>query len=304
MQRTQGLVSVTIPFHNISRFLEETIESVLTQEYTHWELFLVDDGSTDGSAEIAKKYAAAHPAKIFYLEHPEHANLGVTRTRNLGAKMSRGEYLAFLDSDDFWLPHKLTDQIALMQSYPDVGMVCAPSEYWFDWDQQSSQRNYVPQIAPSGCVYSFPTLLVSTHPLGRWGAPCPSSLLIRRTLFDRVGGFVEDFNPQTRQLCEDTAFLSRIYLSDTKVIVSEKCSDRYRRHASSIWHRMHGTNQEEQELKFYFLWLRRYLHEIRCKDSRVWRATRRAGWMYWLPLPATMTHFLRRATAKWRRWTH
>ncbi len=306
MQAVQGLVSITIPFHNSRRFLRETIESVLAQSYPHWELLLVDDGSSDGSADLARHYAASYPGKITCLEHPGHANLGVTRTRNLGARMSHGEFLAFLDSDDLWLPHKLQDQVTLLQAHPDVGMVCAPSEYWFDWDQDIApgvkHANYVPEIAPSGCVYQAPTLLISTYPLGQWGAPCPSSLLIRRTAFDKVGGFVEEFNPKTRQLCEDTAFLTKIYLSDAHVMVSATCSDRYRRHPSSIWHRMQVTNQEELELKFYFQWLRRFLRERNCSNPVVWKAARRAGWMYWLPLPHSFTRFIRRMARKWRRW--
>src|ERR1700691_5509608 len=99
MDEVKGLVSVTIPFHNSEGFLCESIESVLAQTYVHWELFLVDDGSSDRSTRIANDYAARSPERVHYLQHPEHSNCGVTRTRNLGALHSRGEYLAFLDSD-------------------------------------------------------------------------------------------------------------------------------------------------------------------------------------------------------------
>ncbi len=305
MQAADGLVSVTIPIYNRSRFVGEAIESVFAQTYSHWQLLLVDDGSSDGSAELAREYAEQHPGKVVYLEHPGHANLGVTRTRNLGASMSQGEFLAFLDSDDVWLPHKLEDQVALMQQHPEVGMVGAPSEYWYDWDRSASAdtlpSNHVPELAPPDRVYGPPTLLISTQPLGEWGAPCPSSLLIRRSVFEKVGGFVEDFHPRTRQLCEDTAFLTRIYLSDARVLISRTCSDRYRCHPSSIWQRTRGTHQEELELKFYFQWLRRFLRASKCKDAAVWKAARRAGWMYWLPLPPSLTRLLRRVANRLRR---
>lgn len=300
----EGLVSVVIPFHDRRRFLREAIESVLVQTYPHWELVLVDDGSSDGSAEIARDYAQRFPAKIKCMEHAGHANLGVTRTRNLGASMSRGEYLAFLDSDDVWMPHKLEDQVELMRKHPEVGLVCAPSKYWFDWDQdvppESRLQNYIPALAPAGRAYKSPFLLIHTHPVGKWGAPCPSSFLIRRSIFEMVGGFVEEFNPNTWQLCEDSAFLAKIYLSSTRVMISETCSDYYRGHATSIWYRAKGQKKEELELKFYFQWLRRFLLERNCKEKAVWRATRRAGWMYWWPLPHHVTWTIRRIVNKWR----
>ena len=121
MNEVNGLVSIIIPFLNSERFLSETIESVLHQSYTQWELLLVDDGSTDSSTRIAKECAARLPEKIRYLEHAGHRNRGLTCSRNLGARNSCGEYLAFLDSDDVWLPHKLDAQVALMDSQLEAG---------------------------------------------------------------------------------------------------------------------------------------------------------------------------------------
>lgn len=304
MEVVDGLVSAVIPFHNSSRFLRETIESVLAQTYPHWELLLVDDGSSDGSADIARDYAARFPARIVCLEHPGHANCGVTRTRNLGARMSHGEFLAFLDSDDLWLPHKFSDQVGLMRTHPQVDLVYAPSVYWHEWNKdvpvEVRGQDYVPALAPAGSVYESPVLFNSSHPIGRWGAPCPSSFLLRRSLFDKVGGFIEEFNPKTFQLYEDSAFLTKIYLSDACVLISETCSDYYRCHNASIWHRTKGTKREELELKFYFQWLRRFLLESKCKDRTVWKAARRAGWLYWCPLPHHVTLFLRRVNNRWR----
>lgn len=304
MQVVEGLVSVIIPLHDRRRFVGEAIESVLAQTYPDWELLIVDDGSSDGSADIARGYSSWTPDKIRYVEHPGHVNFGVTRTRNVGAAASRGEFLAFLDSDDKWMPHKLADQIQLLQAHPEVGLVCAPSVYWRDWDHEAPEtahrENSFPEIAPSGQVYESPYLLIHTYPLGDWGAPCPSSLLMRRSAFEAVDGFVEEFNPTTFQLCEDTAFLSKIYLSSVRVMVSQSISDYYRRHDSSIWDRTMGNRREELELKFYFQWLRRFLVERECRDKTVWKAARRAGWIYWWPLPHQVTRLIRRLMNKWR----
>src|SRR5512135_1708649 len=129
MGEISELVSVIIPFYNCERFLREAIESVLAQSYKLWELLLVDDGSTDGGTEIAREIAALQPDKIFYLEHAGHANCGVTRTRNLGVGQSRGEFLAFLDGDDVWLPRKLEVQVHHLRENPDAGLIFGPSEY-------------------------------------------------------------------------------------------------------------------------------------------------------------------------------
>jgi glycosyltransferase involved in cell wall biosynthesis len=80
--------------------------------------FLVDDGSTDISTQIAQKYAAQFPGKVLYLEHSNHRNLGKGASRNLGLRQARGEYVAFLDADDVWLSEKLTDQIEIIVVHP------------------------------------------------------------------------------------------------------------------------------------------------------------------------------------------
>ena len=78
------LVSVVIIFLNAESFIEEAIESVLAQTYGRWELLIVDDGSTDGSKNIARDYAIKNSDKIIYLEHPEHQNKGMSASRNMG----------------------------------------------------------------------------------------------------------------------------------------------------------------------------------------------------------------------------
>ncbi len=295
MSTIGGLVSISIPFYNRELYLSEAVESVLAQTYARWELFLVDDGSTDRSTEIARSYAERFPEKIYYLQHPGHANCGVTRTRNLGASQSRGEYLAFLDSDDAFLPHKLEHQVAIMEAYPEAGLICGPSEYWYSWEGQGSSKNKdtIHPVAPAGKLYTPFSLLINSHPIGRYGAPCPSSFLLRRSSFDLVSGFVEAFNPDTCQLYEDTAFLTKLYLR-VPVYITDCCSDRYRCHPQSIWNRTRGTLGEERERAFYFRWLRGYLRDQAINDPSLWKAIRKEGWKYWLPLPARVTRVLRR----------
>src|SRR5258706_2880162 len=84
VQWTRSLVSVVVIFLNAERFISEAVESVVAQTYGNWELLLVDDGSNDGSTEIARSYAAKFPDKIRYLEHHGHENRGMSASRNLG----------------------------------------------------------------------------------------------------------------------------------------------------------------------------------------------------------------------------
>src|SRR3990172_11731590 len=121
------LVSVIIIFYNEERFIEEALECVFAQTYTNWELLLVDDGTTDNSTAIAQRYAEKYPEKVYYLEHPGHQNRGMSATRNLVIANAKGEFIAFLDADDVWLPHKLERQLAIIESQPDAAMVYGPT---------------------------------------------------------------------------------------------------------------------------------------------------------------------------------
>ncbi|HET7104702.1 MAG TPA: glycosyltransferase family 2 protein [Terracidiphilus sp.] len=284
------LVSVVIPFHNSERFLAEAIDSVIRQSWSSWELILVDDGSSDRSRDIVLSYAGSG-ARIHLTQHEGRRNLGLTRSRNLGARASSGEFLAFLDSDDVWLPHKLEHLVGILREHPRADMVCGPSKYWYDWDTENTRQNVIPAIAPGETLYQPPALFLMTYPIGPHGAPCPSSILVRQTAFERVGGFEDAFNPSTFQIFEDTAFFTKIYLSGP-VYVTSACTDRYRRHAGSMWEAARHSSLEERARRFYFKWLRNYLGQRQPQLPGVLRAARQAGWPHLLPLPPVATRAL------------
>jgi glycosyltransferase involved in cell wall biosynthesis len=106
------LVSIITPNYNCAKFILQTIESVLNQTYQNWEMLIIDDCSTDGSYEIALKYAGKD-SRIHVFRMGK--NSGTAICRNKAIDLSRGEYLAFLDSDDIWLPRKLERQLQFMQ---------------------------------------------------------------------------------------------------------------------------------------------------------------------------------------------
>lgn len=107
------LVSVITPMYNAEKYIAKTIESVQAQTYENWEMIIVDDVSTDQSAQIVQQYAA-EDTRIKYLRHEKNA--GVARARNTALKAAQGRYVAFLDSDDLWKNEKLEKQLLFMQS--------------------------------------------------------------------------------------------------------------------------------------------------------------------------------------------
>ena len=271
------LVSVVTIFLDAARFLDEAVASLFAQTYERWELLLVDDGSTDGSTEIARAWAARDPERVRYLEHAGHANRGMSASRNLGVRHGRGELVALLDSDDVWEPDKLARQVALLESHPEVEMVYGRPLYWRGWTGLPGDiaRDWsLPLPVPAGTVVEPPGLALASHPLGSGSAPCPSDLLFRRSLVERVGGFEESFHG-IYALYEDQAFLAKVYLT-ARVLVSGERWLRYRQHADSCVSVVTGAGHANTVRRFFLEWLEGYLRTPGVGDARVRRAAARA----------------------------
>ena len=287
MMSTPPLVSIITPFLDMADFLTDSIESVLAQHYSNWELLLVDDGSSDGSSEIARRFANRHPGQIHYLEHPGHAHRGATTSRNLGIGRARGGYLALLDADDVWLPHKLVEQVAILEANPEAGMVYGQARDWSTpGEEMPSPTIQLPQ-QPLDRVIRPPTLLLDSYPLGPGPAPSPSDLLLRRSVVERVEGFEEEFQG-ILQLYEDQAFLAKIYLT-TPVFVSGSCWTLYRQHPDSCVARVRRMGMKHAVRLYYLQWLTRYLRRQGALTPTFARAIRRCvrrtryPWFYQLP---------------------
>ncbi len=119
------LVSAVIPTYNRAYVLREAIESALGQAGPNVEVIVVDDGSTDDTAALAREYGDV----ITYLFQP---NCGAAAARNLGVKAARGDYVAFLDSDDVWLPGKLKAETALFEQSPEAGVIASDADAWME----------------------------------------------------------------------------------------------------------------------------------------------------------------------------
>jgi glycosyltransferase involved in cell wall biosynthesis len=290
-------VTVVVVFYDDQRFLAQAIDSVFRQTFPAWELLLVDDGSTDGSTEIARRVAAANPGRVRYLDHPDHTNRGISATRNRGIADARGRYVAFLDSDDVWLPEKLGEQVALLEAHPDVGLLFGASRYWWSWaGEESLDRDRVLHPgASSDQQHEPPSLLLSLYPFGKGIAPCPSSCIARREVIEALGGFEEQF----RTMYEDQAFLTKAYLT-TPVWISNRCWDLYRRHPDAITLQT-GEAEYHAFRRSFLRWFEACLETQGITDPRVHAALQRAWWPYLHPHLARARHHVGVARAKIRR---
>lgn len=275
--RTPPRVSVIMPFLNQERFIEESIESVLAQTRPDWELLLIDDGSTDRSTGIALDYAAIHPDRIRYLDHPNHANKGASASRNLGIRQSRGDYIALLDADDVWLPNKLEQQIPLLESHPQAGSVYARTLYWYSWegeDWTGAEDHVDPLGFPPDTILDPPALLMANLK-GRAAIPCTCSLLIRRSVVTRIGGFEEVF----RRVFTDQVFYAKLFL-EAPVLVADACWDKYRQHRQSSCAVADETGELDAGRRAYLTWFARYLQEENYDHPDLERIVRKELWYY------------------------
>jgi glycosyltransferase involved in cell wall biosynthesis/SAM-dependent methyltransferase len=267
------LVSVIVIFLNAEQFLQEALASVFAQTYGAWELLLVDDGSSDGSTRIAQDYAEKFPARVHYLEHPGHANRGMSASRNLGIRHSRGESIAFLDADDVWLPGKLEHQVGILEAHPDAAMVYGLDQWWYSWTgrPEDQQRDFTHQLGvPANTLIEPPALILLFFLTQRATIPNPSSILVRRGILRQVDGFVEAF----RGVYEDQAFYAKVCLH-APVFAAGACWSRYRQHPESSVAVAGRAGQDESARLVFLRWLAAYLSEQGVAEPAIWKALRR-----------------------------
>ncbi len=180
-------VSVIIPTFNRADKLSRAVSSVLNQSFTDFELIVVDDGSTDQTTRVMAPFRS----QVIYLRFP--FNQGVSAARNLGLQKASSSLIAFLDSDDYWLPQKLAVQVDFFDRHPEA-QICQTEEIWIRKGRRVNPRKK--HLKPSGDIFaqSLKLCLIS-----------PSAVMLRRTLFDEVGGFDEDL-----PACEDYDLWLRI----------------------------------------------------------------------------------------------
>lgn len=174
-------VCVIMPCYNGEKFIGEAIESVLNQTYKNWELIIVDDGSTDNSKEVIKRYFNDH--RIKYIAHKE--NRGIPAARNTGIKASKGEYIAFLDQDDIWLPEKLKEQIETFNMGGDQETGLVFSDIMHLIGDETIRPEWPSKYVPNNLRIKSKEEVLKSLFLQNF---IPSiSVIVRKDCFDRLG---------------------------------------------------------------------------------------------------------------------
>jgi len=181
MNYQNKLVSVVIPTYNRIQTLSTAIDSVLSQTYTNIEIIVVDDGSNDGTGQMIKYL---YGPRVRYIRQ---ANQGVSAARNIGIKSARGEYVAFLDSDDWWLENKIEKQMKAIHHTDGPFLVCHTNEIWLKNGKKVNQCKHHQKFGGWIFTKCLPLCLIS-----------PSSVVIHQSIFQQIGYFNE-----TMPVCED-----------------------------------------------------------------------------------------------------
>lgn len=276
MTAVKPLVSIITIFLNEERFLTEAVKSVLGQTHASWELLLCDDGSTDGSTDIARAYVDRYPDRIRYLDHPGHENRGMSATRNLGLAHSRGGLIGFLDADDVWLPGKLEREVAALEENPTAGMVVGPALYWHSWtgDPQDLALDEPSRVGAAPGRVTRGAKVLSRILRGSAEALCTCGVLVRREAVTGVGGFEDRFPG----LFEDQAFFAKVLL-DHDVFSTAECLALYRQHSASCCAQASLAPEALAERHTQYLqWLSDYARS-RPRDSLFKRFLARERWL-------------------------
>lgn len=211
------LISICVPAYNAERFLPATLESIRAQRFSDWELIVTEDGSRDSTEDIVREFARSVPQSVRYDRHTE--NLGLPATRNTGIASARGEWIALLDSDDVWTTGHLESVAALIPG-TSAELIHAGSVLF---DSDSGRELEV--RAPSAKVVSeFPRSLFNGEYIIQ-----PSSVVLRRRLWEDVGGFDPTF-----RYVEDREMWIRCARTGAQFVYTGLNTCLYRKHAAAI----------------------------------------------------------------------
>ena len=193
-------VSVVIPAFNASPYLREALESVMAQTYQDFEIILIDDGSTDDTAEIAADY---RPLLRYF--HQENA--GPAKARNRGIAEAKGKFVAFLDADDVWLPEKLEKQVRRFRAEPDLGLVTTGHQAF------EVGRIHPPEKDKRKLLFEGGNVAKAIFVHSNVATP---SVMVPRAVLDEIGGFEEEIH-----IGEDDNLWIRIAASYPVALVDE-----------------------------------------------------------------------------------
>ncbi len=219
MKNNQNTVSVIIPVYNRVKVIDRSINSVINQTYPINEIIVIDDGSNDGTYDLVKRN---FPQVI--LKYQE--NKGVSNARNVGIKLAKSKWIAFLDSDDEWLPKKVEEQISLLNINLSF-KICHTDEVWIRnqvrVNPMKKHRKY------GGDIYNkcLPLCVIS-----------PSSIIIHKDIFNDIGLFDEEL-----PVCEDYDMWLRICSKYSVLFLDQKLINKYGGHDDQLSKKYWGMDR-------------------------------------------------------------
>lgn len=227
------LVSVIIPSYNYSTYISDAINSILGQTYPHWEVIVVDDGSKDDTADVVARFIARDSRIKYHYQH----NQGLSAARNTGISLAQGEYLQFLDADDYISERKLEVQVGLLEHDPDVALVYADTYIYTHSDDPNDSPKFqkfnltMPPITGQGTPL---VLHMAVDNIFLVGSP-----LFKRSVVLATGPF-----DQTLFSLEDWHFWYRIALQNKKFLYDNRAG-------TEFYVRTHGNNMSGNRYKMW-----------------------------------------------------
>jgi glycosyltransferase involved in cell wall biosynthesis len=235
MKLSTPLVSVYIPAYNAGLFLNRSISSVLNQTFDDYHLYVIDDASTDNTAEVVEPFLD-HP-KVTYLRNS--SNLGMSQNWNKGLELATGKYVAKLDADDFYKPYFLEETIAVLEQNPQVGLVFGGYEWiTHEGSQRHEEMFYSESWVEDGAIFieNLQRRFVSLGP----------TICVRRECYDRLGHFVGEMRIHT-----DWEMWMRIATDYSVAYINKVLASIYR-HSNSV---TAGSQSDTRTPDDFTIWL-------------------------------------------------
>jgi glycosyltransferase involved in cell wall biosynthesis len=285
-------------FYNPGPFFDDAIRGVVEQTVEDWELLLVDDGATDGSEDLARRYAREFPDRIRYLHHPGRDNRGTGPSRNLGLAEAQGHYFTELDADDVWLPGFLRHHLDVLDTDPSLDIAFSPVQRWYGWtgNPEDTDKDWVARPWPvkNGVIEPPGLLPVMLESAPRGGVP--KGLVMRRDAVRRVGGYPPEF----RDMYEDQALMAKLAL-ECRSHIGDEWFYRYRRHPESMVTVMNIT-RDRRLMRLRFLeWLEGHVRAEGVSDPVVIDPLARELWKVRHPGIARARQWMRYWSGRVRR---
>jgi glycosyltransferase involved in cell wall biosynthesis len=251
------LVSAVTIVRDGERFLAEALDSIFGQTYSNLELVIVDDGSTDRSAEIAERFVRVAPDRVRLVRHADGGTRGMSAARTLGLRAAHGELIGFLDADDVWLPDKIAEQVAVLEAHPAAGMVYGRTQMWYSWDANAARGDYAYDLGVVPDRLYPPLRLLPQLLENRVQSPTTCNALIHREAYEEAGGFEAPFSG----LYEDQVFFAKLYLRSA-TYVSNRLWARYRRHEANEPRGRFSYARYYRDRRSFLEWLAGHVAEV------------------------------------------